>query len=91
MTKVQLKSRNRLTLPGEVADELGLQPGDDLLVEIRDGELILIPAESVPRDEAYLFTSYWQNALAEANEDIASGRVKSAPSAAEMLRQIRGK
>ncbi|MBM3327684.1 MAG: AbrB/MazE/SpoVT family DNA-binding domain-containing protein [Calditrichaeota bacterium] len=89
--KLQLQSRNRPTLPSEITDELNLHPGDIMLVEIRDGELILIPAETVPRDEAYLFTPYWREALAEAHEDIAAGRVESAASAAEMLHQIRNK
>ncbi len=91
MTKLLLKPHNRITLPDSIAKEAGVTPGDDLLVEVRDGEIVLIPAETVPRDEAYLFTPYWREALAEAHEDIAAGRVKSAPSAAEMIRQIRGK
>jgi len=58
---------------------------------VRDGQLILIPAETVPRDEAYLFTPYWREALAEAHEDIAAGREESAETFAEMIRKIRGK
>jgi AbrB family looped-hinge helix DNA binding protein len=91
MTKLQLRPRNRVTLPDSITEELGIAPGDDLLVEVRDGQLILIPAESVPRDEAYLFTPYWQQAIAEAEEDIAEGRVESAPSAREMFGRIHGK
>lgn len=91
MKKLQLKSRNRVTLPDGIAAEVGIAPGDDLLVEVRDGEIILIPAETVPRDEAYLFTPYWRQALSEAEEDIAAGRVESAPSAREMFKRLRGK
>ncbi len=91
MTKLQLKPHNRVTLPASIAAEAGIAPGDDLLVEIRDGEIILIPAETVPRDEAYLFTPYWRQAIAEAEEDIAEGRVESAPSAREMFKRLRGK
>lgn len=91
MTRVQLKLHNRVALPDSIAREAGIAPGDDLLVEVRDGEIILIPAETVPRDEAYLFTPYWQEALAEAHEDIAAGRVESAPTMAEMFRRLRGR
>ncbi len=91
MTKLQLKPHNRVTLPDTITKELGIVPGDDLLVEIRDGQLILIPAESVPRDEAYLFTPWWREALAEAHEDIAAGRVESANSFAEMFQRLRSR
>jgi len=91
MTKLQLKSHNRVTLPASIALEAGVSPGDDLLVEVRDGEIVLIPAEAVPRDEAYLFTPWWREALAEAHKDIAEGRVEAAPTAGEMIKRLRGK
>ncbi len=89
--KTQLKTRNRITIPESITNQLGLAEGDDLLIEVRDGNVVLIPAESVPRDEAYLFTDSWRQAIEESKADVAEGRVKTAPNAREMFRQIRGK
>ncbi len=85
---IQLKSRNKVTLPQEVVDQLGVKSGDDFLFEVRDGRLTLIPAMTVPRDEAYLFTPEWQERIHEAEDDIRSGRVYEAASAEEMIRKL---
>jgi len=84
----QLKRLNRVTLPQNVVDELGLGEGDDLLIEVLDGRITLIPAMTIPRDEAYLFTPEWQARIREAEEDIREGRVHEATSATEMLRRL---
>jgi len=84
----QIKRLNRITLPQTVVDELGLGEGDDLLIEVLDGRITLIPAMTIPRDEAYLFTPEWQTRIREAEEDIREGRIHEASNAAEMLRQL---
>ena len=87
-TSLQLKSHNRLTLPASIAAEAVVGPGDDLLFEVRNGDIILISAEIVPRDEVYLLTPQWREAIAVAQEDIAAGRVESADCFAEMFRKF---
>lgn len=42
---VQLSGRGTVTLPAAVRRELGLGEGDVLTVEIRDGAILLVPAE----------------------------------------------
>ena len=41
MKKLQLKSHNRVTIPDRVTAEVGIAPGDELLIEVRDGEITL--------------------------------------------------
>ena len=62
-----------MTLPHDVADELGVTDGDEFLIELKDGSLTLHPALTIPRDEAYLFTSEWQTVLRNAEMELASG------------------
>ncbi|MDN2579922.1 AbrB/MazE/SpoVT family DNA-binding domain-containing protein [Aquibium sp. ELW1220] len=38
-----MTSKGQITIPKEVRDELGLAAGDSVLVEVRDGVLILVP------------------------------------------------
>jgi len=86
--KIQIRNRNQITIPDKVLKELGLKPGDDLLVEIKDGKLTLIPAVSIPRDEAYLFTPEWQAMLHQAEKELADGDYYEANSVEEMLREL---
>jgi len=60
-------------LPSEVIKELAVQDGDEFLVNVQDGILCLRPEVTVPRDEAYLFTSHWQQALQEGERELADG------------------
>lgn len=46
-TRVKVSGKNQIAVPAAVRKHLGIQSGDELLVEIRDGYVILIPE---PRD-----------------------------------------
>jgi len=83
--KVQLHARNQITLPDKLVKALGLSPGDEFIVTLKDGLIELIPAITIPRDEAYLFTPYWQEALRQAEKDMAEGNLESAENVEEML------
>jgi len=72
-TKIQIRPGRKMTLPHDVADELGVTDGDEFLIELKDGSLTLHPALTIPRDEAYLFTSEWQTVLRNAEMELASG------------------
>ena len=86
--KIQIRNRNQITIPEKVLKELGLKPGDDLLVEIKDGKLTLIPAVSIPRDEAYLFTPEWQAMLHQAEKELAEGDYKVFDNLEDLLKDL---
>ena len=86
--KIQIRTRNQITIPEKVLKELGIKQGDDLLVEIKDGSLNLIPAISIPRDEAYLFTPQWQKALRQAEKELATGDYKVFDNLEDLLKDL---
>jgi AbrB family looped-hinge helix DNA binding protein len=43
----RLSSKRQVTVPLEVANELRLNPGDELRVEVDDGKIVLIPELSL--------------------------------------------
>jgi antitoxin PrlF len=45
---VQLSSRGQVTLPSGVRRDLGLRPGDALVVAVQDGRVVLEPVEVLP-------------------------------------------
>jgi len=74
--KVCIRKRNQITLPEEIVKELGLSPSDELIVAMRDGHIELIPSMTIPKDEAYLFTPYWQEAIHQAEKELREGDYK---------------
>ena len=69
-----LRERGVLTIPQSVRDQLQLETGDNLLVDITDGRIVLTPATLVARDQAWFWTPEWQAREAEADADLAAGR-----------------
>lgn len=41
--QVKVSKRNQIALPSRARQELGIEPGDHLLVDVQDGVLVLIP------------------------------------------------
>jgi antitoxin PrlF len=51
--KARIADGGRLVIPAEYRRELGLEPGDEVIIRIEDGELrILTRAEAVKRAQA---------------------------------------
>ena len=65
----------QISLPKALRDRLGLKPGDRLVVEEKEGNLILTPAATVPKGQLYFWSQRWQEGEAKAESDIAAGRV----------------
>ena len=49
--KTTLTSKGQLTLPKRIRDALGLRPGDELLVELEEGRVVLTPRRRYRADE----------------------------------------
>ncbi|RSM59522.1 AbrB family transcriptional regulator [Actinoplanes sp. ATCC 53533] len=69
-----LRSKGVLTIPLAIREQLHLEPGDNLLVTVREGQIVLTPAALIPRDQAWFYTAEWQAKEAEADADLAAGR-----------------
>ena len=69
-----VRARGQVTLPAQVRLALGLREGDNLLVTIEQGRIVLIPAALIPRDQAWFWTPEWQAGEREVEVDLAHGR-----------------
>jgi antitoxin MazE len=67
--------KHQITIPQEVFDQLGLQPGDFLEVQVQGEALRLIPQKLIPRDQVWFWSKEWQEREQEANEAIARGEL----------------
>ena len=63
MSAVKIGASRQIVIPKKIYDELGLQPGDYMEVEMSENHLILTPKQLIEKH------------LAEGLEDLAEGRV----------------
>ena len=78
---IQVRKKAQLTLPLSVRKKLGVEEGDYMDVQVRDGEIVLKVKKLVDKDQAWFWTKRWQQGEKEAEEDIRTGRVHSFPDA----------
>ncbi|MDP2937237.1 MAG: AbrB/MazE/SpoVT family DNA-binding domain-containing protein [Dehalococcoidia bacterium] len=70
--------KHQITIPQESFENLGLEPGDFLEVQVRGEALYLVPQKLIPREQAWFWTREWQGRERDADEAIARGEL-SAP------------
>lgn len=78
-----LRDKGVVTIPQAIREQLDLATGDELLITVEDGRIVLAPATLVPRDQAWFWTQEWQAREAEA--DKAAGRVEQFASDEDFL------
>ncbi len=72
---VQIRKKAQLTLPLSIRQKLGIEEGDFVDVQIKDGDIVLKVMKLVSKEQAWFWTKRWQNGEREAEEDILNGRV----------------
>ncbi|HXZ98820.1 MAG TPA: AbrB/MazE/SpoVT family DNA-binding domain-containing protein [Candidatus Binatia bacterium] len=86
---VSVQSRGLIALPATIRRNLGLdQPGAQVEVIEREGEVVLRPYLPVPADQAWFWTERWQRMEREADEAVAAGRVTVVDGAEAMLADL---
>ncbi|MGA3184385.1 MAG: AbrB/MazE/SpoVT family DNA-binding domain-containing protein [Candidatus Dormibacteria bacterium] len=86
---ISVQSRGLIALPPAVRRHLGLdQPGAQVEVIEREGEVVLRPYLPVPADQAWFWTERWQRMEREADEAVSAGRVTVVDGADAMLADL---
>ena len=75
MTLSKITRNYQVSIPKTVRDALGLQEGDYVEVEERDGEIVMVPKRLIDADQAWFWTPEWQADERAADEDIKAGRL----------------
>lgn len=71
-----MRSKGQITLPQEIREAARLEEGDPVKVEVtKDGVIILRPQKIIDATQAWFWTPAWQAGEAQADADIAAGRV----------------
>jgi AbrB family looped-hinge helix DNA binding protein len=87
---VSVQQRNgTVTIPAQARRALGLdQPGAQVEVVLRDGELVLVPYVAIPAETAWFWSEGHQAAEREADADLAAGRHTDFDDAEQLLTHL---
>ena len=88
---VTLRARGQVTLPRFIREKLHLEEGSLVLIKIVENAVVMVPQETVDKDQSWFWRERWQKLEAEAERDIRKGRVKSFDSVKELFDEIAGK
>lgn len=75
MPLVKVSRNFQITIPNSVRKNFAIAVGDYLEVERNKEGLNIKPVKVVDAEQAYFYTKEWQTAEAEADKDIAEGRL----------------
>ena len=85
---IQVRKKAQITLPVSVRQKLGVEEGDYMDVQVRDGEIVLKLKKLVDKDQAWFWTKRWQQGEKEAEEDIRDRRVHRFPDAKSAITHL---
>jgi len=85
---VRLGGKHQVTIPSRISRALRLKKGDHLMMRLVAGRVEMVPAALVPKDQLWFWSREWQEKEREADEDIAAGRMKTAASVDELLKDL---
>ncbi len=82
--RTKFRAKNQVTLPDDVAAELGIREGDEVAFGLNEaGEVVLRGYTSIPTDQRWFWESEWQEGEREASDQIARGELSGPFSSAE--------
>lgn len=84
----KLGQNYQIALPKEIVRDMHLNVNDYVDIHVRDNEIIIEPQVVIPKDQAYFYTSQWQEEEQKAGEDIAKGRVTKTKNVKELFKKL---
>lgn len=87
---IKVRQKGQLTLPLSMRKKLGITEGSIVMSKIVDDTIVLIPQETVDRDQAWFWKDRWQRLEAEAGRDITEGRTKTFETVEDLFHEIDG-
>ncbi|MDQ1414033.1 MAG: hypothetical protein QOE07_2621 [Acidimicrobiaceae bacterium] len=88
-TFVTVQGRGLIAIPTAIRRRFGLdQPGAQVEVFEREGEIVLRPHVAVPADQAWFWTERWQQMEREADAAVATGRISVVEGVEELLADL---
>ncbi|MGZ4091221.1 MAG: AbrB/MazE/SpoVT family DNA-binding domain-containing protein, partial [Bacteroidia bacterium] len=56
MKTLTVSPKRQIAIPKEICEKLHIKEGDQLILEIKEGRLVLEPSFNIPRSQAWFWT-----------------------------------
>jgi AbrB family looped-hinge helix DNA binding protein len=85
---IQVRKKAQLTLPLSVRKKAGIEEGDFVDIQVRNGEIVMKVKKLIDKDQSWFWTKRWQDGEREADEDIKTGRIYEFPDADSAIESL---
>lgn len=76
MKTLRVSPKRQIAIPKEVCEKLHIREGDQLILEVKEGKLVLEPSLTVPRSQAWFWTEEVQEKVKKAEKGFRAGKGK---------------
>jgi antitoxin MazE len=77
MKTLTVSPKRQIAIPKEVCEKLHIKEGDQLIVVIREGKIVLEPSIQIPRSQAWFWTEDVQKKVRKAEKNFRAGKSKA--------------
>ncbi|MDF9809862.1 antitoxin MazE [Aurantimicrobium minutum] len=89
-TYINVRDRGQISLPASIRKKFHLdEPGAQVEVIERNGEIVLRPMLPIPADQAWFWTQEWQEGERQADAEAAAGHGTVYNSGEEFLESLK--
>lgn len=77
MKTLTVSPKRQIAIPKEICDRLHIKEGDQLIIGISEGNIVLEPSLNIPRSQAWFWTDEVQNKVKKAEKNFKNGKSKT--------------
>jgi AbrB family looped-hinge helix DNA binding protein len=77
MKTLTVSSKRQIAIPKDVCEILHIKEGDQLILEVREGKLVLEPSIHIPRSQAWFWSEEVQKKIRKAEKTFREGKSKT--------------
>ncbi|MDO8615963.1 MAG: AbrB/MazE/SpoVT family DNA-binding domain-containing protein [Dehalococcoidia bacterium] len=74
MPLAKITRNYQVSIPKEVREALGLQEGDYVEVQERDGEIVMVPKRLIDAGQAWFWAPDWQKGERDVDDELRAGK-----------------
>lgn len=83
----QVQKRMLISL-AQIAKKIHIQEGDYVVLEERDGGVLIRPVSWHDKSQEYFWTDEWQEKMRRSAEALSEGKVKTFTNAEDLLKEL---
>ena len=76
MKTLTVSPKRQIAIPKDVCEILHIKEGDQLILEVQEGKLVLEPSINIPRSQAWFWTEKVQEKIRKAEKNFKAGKYR---------------